>query len=136
VIAKAKRLLGASGLRACAAGVSFLVCALAGAPPASAAPPSAVCDDSGRQLIEQHGCTGCHTIGGSGGNLAPNLAGVVERRGADYVRAKIHNPKATNPSSIMPRMPFTDAQIAQILACLESGMKDSRPPAAGEAKEE
>lgn len=68
----------------------------------------------GAALIEKHGCSACHVIGGNGGNLGPsldNLAPVAGQRvvglsAEEYVRQSIITPDAFVvagfPSKIMP----------------------------------
>jgi len=41
----------------------------------------------GKRLWEKNNCMGCHTIFGEGAYYAPELTKVLERRGANYVKA-------------------------------------------------
>ena len=43
----------------------------------------------GKHLWEKNNCMGCHTILGEGGYYAPELTKVVDRRGADYIKAAL-----------------------------------------------
>ena len=63
------------------------------------------------QIVDKYGCQGCHQIHGSGGQLGPALDGVVSRRGVDYVRQKLRNPKFDNAASPMPRFPLSEEEI-------------------------
>jgi mono/diheme cytochrome c family protein len=45
----------------------------------------------GEALMSARGCTACHTVGG-GRLVGPDLAGVTERRSAEFVVAMIVNP--------------------------------------------
>lgn len=46
----------------------------------------------GRDLMDQHGCTGCHTVEGEGGEVGPVLTEVVKRRKPDEIFKKIVDP--------------------------------------------
>ena len=76
------------------------------------APASA---ELGKKLVDRFGCQGCHVLGGTGGNLGPALDHVLERRSADFVRRKLHDPSFDNPSSAMPRFPLTNADVNSII---------------------
>ncbi len=74
---------------------------------------------SGSELVAQFGCQGCHTLKGEGGSLGPNLDGVIDRRGVEFVLKKLANPKFNNSASAMPQFPFTLADrkaIAKFLS--------------------
>lgn len=47
----------------------------------------------GKSLFQSRGCTACHTIGKEGSTAAgPDLAGVTERRSADWLKRWLKNP--------------------------------------------
>jgi len=46
----------------------------------------------GRELMDTHGCTGCHTVDGEGGEIGPNLTKVVLRRAPQEILGKIADP--------------------------------------------
>jgi mono/diheme cytochrome c family protein len=72
----------------------------------------------GRQMVTAKACVGCHVVGETGGSLGPSLNGVVEGRGADYVRKKLANPVFDNAASMMPNFGLTEEQIEAMLAYL------------------
>ena len=84
--------------------------------------PAAVAPDTaaGRAQLEQLGCTGCHALGGTGGNLGPALDRVGSRRTADYLTRKIRNPRFDNSQSIMPALSLSNDQRARLVAYLVS----------------
>lgn len=83
-------------------------------PPVAATPvPSKTA--SGKELMVRYGCLGCHSLGGQGGSAGPALDGVVQRRGADFVKKKLANPQFDNPQSTMPRAPLSGAEIQAIV---------------------
>jgi len=70
---------------------------------------------SGEALIDLYGCKGCHAINGSGGKLGPDLSGVVENKGKDFVYKKLTDPTFNNRASGMPKFPLTDADKKAII---------------------
>lgn len=74
---------------------------------------------SGKELIAQFGCQGCHQIKGVGGKLGPSLDGVVKDKGQEFLLKKLKNPKFNNASTAMPRYPMTDAEMQAILDYLD-----------------
>src|SRR5262249_2230345 len=56
----------------------------------------------GKGFVQADRCTGCHKIAGKGGASGPDLSNVGGRRSAAEIAAKVKNPKASNPNSIMP----------------------------------
>lgn len=85
--------------------------------PEAEEPPSA---ERGRELAAGSGCAGCHVIGGVGGTVGPSLDGVLDRKGEDFVRQKIADPRFDNPNSVMPNFRFSSARVESILAYLKS----------------
>lgn len=69
----------------------------------------------GEALIEQSGCRGCHVIGATGGSLGPSLKDLFERRDEEWVRTQIRNPKAHNPTTVMPQFGFSRDQVDAIV---------------------
>ena len=57
-------------------------------------------------LQDQLPCLGCHTLGGKGGRLAPELATVRSRRDAAYVARVVVDPQASVPGTLMPHTPM------------------------------
>jgi cytochrome c2 len=83
----------------------------------------------GRQLIEQFGCGGCHTIPGvrsARGNVGPPLtafghrryvAGMLENQPENLMRWLQH-PQSVVPGNAMPEMGINQAQARDIAAYL------------------
>ena len=85
-------------------------------PPLHAGPKAA--ERSGRELVGQSGCQGCHVIGGTGGTIGPDLDTVFERRDEVWVGAKIANPREHQPDSVMPTFGLSEEQINTIVEFL------------------
>jgi len=88
----------------------------------------------GKTFAEQNGCFACHTTDGSKG-IGPTWQGLYESQvelsdgstvTADevYIIESILEPKAKTvsgfPEGVMPSYPFTEAQIADVVAFIES----------------
>jgi sulfur oxidation c-type cytochrome SoxX len=60
----------------------------------------------GAQVFNANNCAACHRVSGTGGTIGPDLSNEATRnRSRDWLIAQIQNPKAHNPSSIMPPYP-------------------------------
>jgi ubiquinol-cytochrome c reductase cytochrome b subunit len=88
----------------------------------------------GSALAGSLGCTGCHSINGTGGKVGPDLSNESRQgRSRAWLMDQIRNPKSHNPNTIMPPYPsLTQQQLGQIVDYLQSlGAAD--PPRDGEA---
>ena len=63
-------------------------------------------------------CIACHSLGGKGGRVGPALDGVGKRFDRDYLERWLRDPLKINPKSLMPKLPLTDEQIANLVAFL------------------
>tara|TARA_R110001583_G_scaffold186189_3_gene346823 strand:+ start:1336 stop:1875 length:540 start_codon:yes stop_codon:yes gene_type:complete len=72
----------------------------------------------GGALMAKFGCQGCHSFNGQGGALGPALDNVVAQKGGEFVTKKLTDPQFNNPSSAMPKMPLTAAQINVLVGFL------------------
>ncbi len=74
----------------------------------------------GKALFQSQGCTACHMISGSGGNVGPDLSGEGEKgRSREWLKTQIRNPKAHDPKSLMPAYTsLTDKQVDQLIEYL------------------
>ncbi len=63
---------------------------------------------TGRELFFEKGCIGCHSIGGKGGKIGPDLANVATRRDAQWIFDHFKDPKSISPKTVMPKFGFTD----------------------------
>jgi sulfur oxidation c-type cytochrome SoxX len=87
--------------------------------------------NQGRQLFFQRACYTCHTIRGlSYGSIGPELTEVGRKRRFDTIRHKIEDPRATNPTSTMPKQELTAQQVTSLTAFLKAqqGAVLSRAP--------
>jgi len=56
----------------------------------------------GKEIFLSEGCAGCHSFRGRGGETAPDLTAVGERRSTLWIMSQIKDPKSHNPDSRMP----------------------------------
>ncbi len=74
------------------------------APPTAAAPAVLSADEkAGGDLFKSQGCVACHRIGGTGGNIGPDLSGEgLKGRSRQWLGDHLRNPKAHDPATVMP----------------------------------
>ncbi len=77
----------------------------------------------GETLIKSQGCTACHTIGGVGGTIGPDLTKVGGRRSKEWIKEQLENPKTHNPNSIMPSYARLSEKDREDIADYLSGLK-------------
>lgn len=85
-----------------------------------AANGSAAMIAQGKKFVEADGCTGCHKLNGKGGNTGPDLTHIGAKDAAAQIAAKVKNPKANNPNSVMPASRRPDKEIQAEAAYLAS----------------
>ena len=56
---------------------------------------------NGKAVYQRQGCASCHTIGGQGGILGPELTDIGAHRAPDYLRQSIVDPAAALPRGVM-----------------------------------
>jgi cbb3-type cytochrome oxidase cytochrome c subunit len=56
----------------------------------------------GKEIFLGEGCTDCHSFKGHGGETAPDLTAVGERRSTLWIMSHIKDPRSHNPDSRMP----------------------------------
>ena len=73
------------------------------ATPAAPAAPLTAGAQAGKELFQTQGCTACHRIGATGGNIGPDLSGEgLKGRTQEWMITQITNPRAHDPKSVMP----------------------------------
>jgi ubiquinol-cytochrome c reductase cytochrome b subunit len=79
----------------------------------------------GIALVEQFKCQTCHRIHGEGGNLAPDLSFVADRRpDREWHIRHFKNPQSVTPGSFMPKFPLNEKQVNDLtnyMLTLKSG---------------
>ncbi len=62
---------------------------------------SAQAQDKGDQIFA-HKCAMCHMVNGKGGKVGPELSKVSAKLKEQALKAKLEDPKKSNPKSMMP----------------------------------
>lgn len=72
---------------------------------------------AGASLFQSLGCIGCHSINGTGGKLGPDLSTInFKDKPRTWLITQLRNPKANDPTSIMPAFStITDTQANQLI---------------------
>ncbi len=74
---------------------------------------------TGKQLYEvKNQCQSCHTIGGMGGNVGPNLDSSGTWLTPAWIEAWLRNPQDLQPGTIEPRRNLSDEEIRALTAYL------------------
>lgn len=82
----------------------------------------------GKQLYEvKYQCQSCHTIGGTGGYVGPNLNNAGGWLTAAWIEAWLRNPQALVPDAIEPRRNFTDEEVKALTAYLMTLRQSIKP---------
>lgn len=71
---------------------------------------------AGKRVWQDKNCNDCHTILGIGGYFAPELTKVMERRGGEWLRLWLKNPKTINKVTTMPDQRLSDRQVEDLVA--------------------
>lgn len=85
--------------------------------PVAPDPPDAA---SGMKVYTSQGCVACHTIGGKGGKIGPDLSNEANKgHTAQWLVTQLRNPKTYDASSIMPAYDsLTQVQLDDLAAYL------------------
>jgi nitric oxide reductase subunit C len=74
---------------------------------------------TGKALYQtKYQCQSCHTIGGSGGYVGPNLNNAGNWLTPAWIEGWLRNPQALQPDTIEPRRDFTEEEIRALTAYL------------------
>jgi putative heme-binding domain-containing protein len=76
-----------------------------------------------RLFRSKAGCIQCHTVGGGGGRLGPDLSDIGSRRGPEYLRATLLDPAATIPDTftVYRRVIYMPDHFLQVRAVTQNG---------------
>lgn len=74
--------------------------------------------EEGRRAFVRNGCYGCHTIGRVGTPVARDLTHVGAKYGEPYIARWLRDPSHVRPSTHMPAIELTDADIEALAAFL------------------
>ena len=74
--------------------------------------------EEGRQAFMRNGCYGCHTVGRVGTPLARDLTHVGAKYRPEYLEKWLRDPSYLRPSTHMPAIELTEADIQSVAAFL------------------
>ena len=74
----------------------------------------------GRQLFNEQGCYGCHTIGNVGTPIAPDLGHAAKRYPEETLARWLRDPAAQERTRHMPNLQLTETEASAIAAFLVS----------------
>jgi mono/diheme cytochrome c family protein len=82
----------------------------------------------GKQLYAvKYQCQSCHTIGGTGGYVGPNLNNAGGWLTPTWIEAWLRNPQALIPDTIEPRRNFTEEEVKALTAYLMTLRQSIQP---------
>jgi mono/diheme cytochrome c family protein len=76
--------------------------------------------EEGRRVFMRNGCHGCHTIGRTGTPIALDLSHVGAKYRPEYLERWLRDPSYLRPSTHMPAIELTEADIQALAAYLAS----------------
>ena len=85
---------------------------------AAGAQESGALIEEGRRAFVRNGCAACHTVGPMGTRVARDLTHVGAKRDAEYIARWLRDPSHVRPSTHMPAIELTDADIDALAAFL------------------
>ncbi len=80
----------------------------------------------GKQLVNELGCLGCHTINNDGNGFAPDLSDIGNKVNSGWRYNFLKKPKFYQPKTTMPNIPMSDEETQSITTYLMSLKKDKK----------
>lgn len=93
------------------------VCAVLMAACGSGRPQPAGDVPAGREIFLTQ-CYGCHTLGGAGTPIAPDLSRVGARLSRDEIERRLRDPRTHKPTARMPKLDLSAAEIQALATYL------------------
>ena len=93
------------------AGAMLLVACASGHSQASSDVPA------GRKLFFTH-CYGCHTLGGAGTPIAPDLSRVGARLSRGEIERRLRDPRTHQATARMPKLELSEAEVQALASYL------------------
>ena len=75
---------------------------------------------AGKQVFNDQGCYGCHTIGKVGTPIGPDLSTMGSKHSEEYLRAWLIDPKKQKPTAHMPNLSMSESEARAVAAYLAS----------------
>ena len=77
----------------------------------------------GRTLFTEKGCYGCHTVGGAGTPIAPDLRRAAARYPEATLARWLRDPSAQEPTSHMPNLELSEAEAGALAAAYLASLR-------------
>lgn len=77
----------------------------------------------GMAVYQEQGCSACHRLNGSGGEIGPDLTHVAGRRDRAWILQQLQDPKSHNSQTVMPSFSGLPPQKLADLADYLAGLK-------------
>lgn len=74
--------------------------------------------EKGKAVVEKHNCRSCHTIGGQGGVVGPDLDQTTLRHSDEWLRLWLADPLTVKPRTLMPKFPLTKGERGAVITYL------------------
>lgn len=75
---------------------------------------------AGQRLYFDLKCSYCHSIGGKGGKVGPDLVKAADNESEEWLTKHFKDPQAMTKGSIMPKMNLLDDEVASLVAYVKS----------------
>jgi len=82
--------------------------------------------ERGGETFRSSRCVTCHSVGGRGGTLAPELVHVGSKVSRDWLYTWIRDPHRLQPDTLMPRFRFADDEVRDLAAYLSEDLAEPR----------
>ncbi|MFN0318262.1 MAG: c-type cytochrome [Burkholderiales bacterium] len=76
--------------------------------------------EAGGRLVAKHNCRACHSIGGEGGAVGPDLNQVTLRRDTAWLMRWLENPSVLKPGTLMPAFAWELGERDAVIAYLRT----------------
>ncbi len=75
---------------------------------------------AGRNAYRQINCSYCHSIGGVGGSVGPDLTNIASKLNSQQLTTYLQNPNAMIPQTLHPKLQFTQDELTALVSYLET----------------
>lgn len=75
---------------------------------------------AGRDIYQEINCSYCHSVGGAGGNIGPDLSNVGSELNEEKLAAYLRDPHAMVPTTLHPKLLFTDEELGALISYLKT----------------
>lgn len=72
---------------------------------------------SGREIFLTQ-CYGCHTLGGAGTPIAPDLSHIGARLSREDIERRLRDPRTHKPDARMPKLDLSEAEVQALATYL------------------